>query len=69
MTNTKPITDKEARDYVASYLTRYTMPVEIFASYPSSEGDGAVDVVFLKSGHQYVFTVWRESDGSIYGEW
>ena len=69
MTNVQPITNQDARDYVAAYFKRHNQEVDITQAVPSPEGEGAIDVLFMESGNYCRFTVWRGPDGSIYGEW
>lgn len=71
------ITHMQARDYVRLYFDGIdgagNRPQIIGTAATEDEGlkGEGMDVLFLlpNSEYQYVFTVWIEADGTIYGEW
>lgn len=74
------ITHTQAKDYVRLYFDDIegagNRP-QIIGTAPTAdlgligEGIEGLDVLFLlpASEYQYMFTVWIEADGRIYGEW
>ena len=68
------LTVENARRYVRDVMSRYDDPIEIVAAFPGGEGEPIVRVFFIFANQaiksdRFEFNVWRQYDGTLYGEW